>query len=276
MKLKESIFLGWFDLYFSFCPALPTNINWVTLLQCTSFNISCCNVHIWQLKGPLSSKCLSPILTKCGCKRPLSIDHSAHLQTFDCKQVVIWPSTFLFIVLIMEYLFIHWDLTEFLLLKSTNSFILCATMCTMCMTSPLSVLMLTANTGNFISTDHNTDGIYKVINKQPFPGKPPPPFSKKSLPKRPWAIWRWTTVCPAWSFDEPGLKLCMLACSRICCNALYNNMSCVALFEKSGWFTLMNGNIWVSSWKSPSAVMFSGLGGGRGAEGQWVSWFTFS
>ncbi len=58
----------------------------------------------------------------------------------------------------MEYLPIHWDLTKFLLLKLTNSFILCATMCTMCMTAPLSVLTLTANVGNLKSTDRNTDG----------------------------------------------------------------------------------------------------------------------
>ncbi len=58
----------------------------------------------------------------------------------------------------MEYLPIHWDLTEFLLIKSTNSFILCATMHTMGMTSPLFVLMLTANAGNLKSTDRNTDG----------------------------------------------------------------------------------------------------------------------
>ncbi len=90
--------------------------------------------------------------------------HSTHTHTGDCKQVVIWPSTFLFIILIMEYLPIHWELTEFLLLKSTNSFILCATMCVMCVAQPLSMLLLTANAGNLISTDLNTDGRLQGYN----------------------------------------------------------------------------------------------------------------
>ncbi len=61
----------------------------------------------------------------------------------------------------MEYLPIHWELTEFLLLKSTNSFILCATMC---VAQPLSMLMLTANAGNLKSTDLNTDGRLQGYN----------------------------------------------------------------------------------------------------------------
>ncbi len=36
-------------------------------------------------------------------------------------------------------------------------------------------------------------GAYKVINKRQRPGKHPPPFSKKSCPKCPWALW-WRTM----------------------------------------------------------------------------------
>ncbi len=98
----------------------------------------------------------------------------------QCPPTNIWLQTGSYMAkyfLIMEYLSIHWDLTKFLLLKWTNSFILCAT-CVLCVWHHHFLCwcwLIMWEIWNLTQM-----GAYKVINKRPCPGKRSPFFSKKS------------------------------------------------------------------------------------------------